>query len=274
MLVSLPMLPRGEVKMPMIWVAGLHRSGTSLLQFLVGALPGHVALGEISTLIASPQMIARAGDSFCSCGTSIAECSFWGELLPRLNGDGDYAPVLEHFEKYYPGQVPVDSSKDVAVLRQVPDVRVLFCVRDVREWSVSEGRQSVRGFLSWYRRNRELLAKVRDRDRLIVGYPELALRTEESFRRVAEFLGISDPPDCRNFGRAEHHAVHTAMKNQPEKMKGVLYDYRWYRETKWVVPWTLLPFVKKFNNDVVYGNLHTDLFVSTPYRRMESKRAN
>jgi hypothetical protein len=60
------------------------------------------------------------------------------------------------------------------------------------------------------------------------------------------------------------------MKNQPEKMKGVLYDYRWYREEKWVVPWTLLRFVKKFNNDVVYGNLGTDLFVSTPYRGMES----
>jgi hypothetical protein len=258
----------------MVFVAGLDRSGTSLLQFLVGALPGYVALGEILSLIGSPQAISRAGTSSCSCGTTIAECSFWGELVPRLKGDGSYAPVLEHFERIYPGQVPVDSSKDASVvLRQVPDSRVLFSIRDVRGWTVSQNRQNLLGFLCWYRGNRRLTAILRDRDHLVVGYSELALRTEQSFHRVAEFLGISDdPPDFRTFGSAEHHAVHVnRMKNQPEKMRTVAYDYRWFRETKWVMPWVLLPFVRSFNNDFVYGHVR-DLFESSPEQPVHGSR--
>jgi hypothetical protein len=251
----------------MVWVAGLHRSGTSLLHFLVGALPGYIALGEILSLIDNPDAIARADTSTCSCGSTIAACSFWGQLLPQLKGDGDYAPVIDHFRKRYPGQVAVDSSKDYrTVLTQMPDARVILCIRDVRAWAVSNQCQSVRGFVSWYRRNRALMNALKDRTYLTIGYGEATLRPDETFQRMADYLGIAEPPDWHGFGRAEHHAVHVnRMKDQPEKMAAIQYDYRWFTEKKWLIPSLLLPPVMKFNRQVVYGHVR-DMFQSSPQR--------
>ncbi len=250
----------------MIFVTGLHRSGTSLLHFLIGAAPGYVALGEISSLIRSSDNLAKAATSTCSCGTSILDCPFWGPLVPRLVGDGDYQPVLDHFRSCFPGKVPVDSSKHLTVLEQVPDATVVCSIRDVRGWCVSMGKPTLRGYMSWYKENLGLKRALAGRPYLMVGYDELVLRPDASMRRIAGFLGVCDPGSMLRFGGGEHHAVHAnRMKDQPAKMAAIRYDYRWFNDPRSRLPAFALPWVMKFNAENVYGYVHDD-FVASPYR--------
>lgn len=251
----------------MIFVTGLHRSGTSLLHFLIGAAPGYVALGEIDTFIRSRDNLAKAASSSCSCGATISNCPFWGGLLPNLKGDGDYAPVLEHFRSHFPGQVPVDSSKHLHVLDQVSDAKVVCSIRDVRGWCVSMGKPTLRGYLSWYKENLRLKRSLSSRPHLMVSYDELALRPEASIQRIGESLGVCEPEAMLRFSDAEHHAVHAnRMKDQPAKMAAIRYDYRWFNEPRARLPAVAVPWVMKFNADNVYGYVRDD-FVDSPYRK-------
>lgn len=253
-----------------IFVTGLHRSGTSLLHFLVGACPGYIALGEISTFISSRENLANASQGSCSCGVAITHCPFWSGVLPRLEGDGDYTPVLEHCRAHFPGRIPVDSSKHLCALERLPDARVLLSIRDVRGWSVSVGRPTVRGFRNWYRRNLELRNALEDRQYLMVSYDELALRPERSNRRLRSFLGAPAGTDAfrtGSFAGFEHHAVHVnQMKDQPAKMAAIQYDYRWFDDPRVTLPSLLLPRVMRFNRENVYGYVHDD-FVRSAYSR-------
>jgi len=248
----------------MVRVVGLHRSGTSLLQFLVGALPGYVALGEIRSLIESTSAIGHATESTCSCGNTIARCPFWGDIVRNLTGDGDYQPVLNRFVEMYPGRTIVDSSKGLEIPEGVSKAKVLLCIRDVRGWAVSHRRPTVRGFISWYTENRALIRKLADSEYLRVSYDELALRTEPALRRITDFLGVAPTPSPRiDFRNSEHHAVHVnKMKNDPAKMAGIRYDHRWLRDTRWSIAAAALPFVMKFNREQVYGTVPNE-FVET-----------
>lgn len=59
-----------------LFLGGLGRSGTTLLERLLGELPGVVALGEVVHLW---QRDLRDGDR-CGCGTRFGSCPFWREV--------------------------------------------------------------------------------------------------------------------------------------------------------------------------------------------------
>jgi len=264
-----------------VFVGGLHRSGTSLLQFLLGAHPGYAAVGEVYGLIQSgSRYLRRAGEVGCSCGVNADQCEFWGPLVPQLRraaqaADADrYGLFLRHFAAFFGnGAIPVDSSKDpraLRILNTMPDVEVevLFSIRDVRAWTVSVQRASeggrhgalgsVRTFWRWYRGNRRYMAALQGSGLrwLTVSHEELVLRPEPSLNRIMSFLGDSVRGDMLNFNQAGHHAVLVnRMKSNREKMNHLRYDHRWfYRSGQWMLPALLLPNVMKFNHAQVYGH--------------------
>ena len=244
----------------MIFVAGLPRSGTSLVHFLIGAHPRCVALGEVWGLISSAREIARASEVHCSCingKTPLPMCPFWGPLLPVLRGDGDYSPVLARVREVYGDRILVDSSKNLAVAQR--GAKILYVIRDVRAWATSTDRASIRGFLGWHRSNVSRIQALEDREWLLVSYDELSLAPMPSMRRICEFLELPFTEDLFEFGRGAHHAVkcNYAMKSNPRRMAGIEYDNRWFRSTDWQVPSLLLPHVMKFNREHVYGLVDT-----------------
>ncbi len=68
--------------MKVIYVAGYGRSGSTLLATLLGSAEGHVALGEVGTLLD----VQGWGRRTCSCGLRYHRCPFWGGF-PELEGD-------------------------------------------------------------------------------------------------------------------------------------------------------------------------------------------
>lgn len=66
--------------MTVVYVAGLGRSGSTLLARLLGQLPGWVAVGELHNVWRTGAPQERA-DELCGCGRSFAECAFWRSVL-------------------------------------------------------------------------------------------------------------------------------------------------------------------------------------------------
>ncbi|WP_412540584.1 sulfotransferase [Longispora sp. K20-0274] len=153
-----------------IFIGALGRSGTTLLERVLGQLPGVCALGEVVHLWDRDVR----DDERCACGSRFSRCEFWQEVgdrafggwhrldvprllelraavertryIPRLavrGGDAvaDYAwyyrRVYQAAAEVSGSEVVIDSSKHAALaycLRYSPevDLRVLHVVRDAR----------------------------------------------------------------------------------------------------------------------------------------------
>ncbi|MGW4957742.1 sulfotransferase [Nonomuraea sp. NPDC004186] len=71
-----------------IYLGGLGRSGTTLLERLLGELPGVVALGEVVHLW---ERSVLAGEP-CGCGVAFPDCPFWRQVGERAFGG--WSPAL------------------------------------------------------------------------------------------------------------------------------------------------------------------------------------
>jgi hypothetical protein len=154
-----------------LYLGGLGRSGTTLVERLLGELPGVVALGEIVHLWQRDIL----DDERCGCGAKFSACTFWKRVgerafggwgnvdvervqslrdtvertrhIPRLAATSGTAEVREYaglYARVYTAaaevagaEVVVDSSKHSAlahVLRFADDLdlRVVHVVRDAR----------------------------------------------------------------------------------------------------------------------------------------------
>ena len=69
-------------KVRVIYIAGMPRSGSTILGRLLGELPGAVHVGELG-LFTGPKFLADAG---CECRQSVAECGFWQAVFRRAGG--------------------------------------------------------------------------------------------------------------------------------------------------------------------------------------------
>lgn len=76
--------------MNIVYVASDTRSGSTMLDYLLGENPDIVSVGEIRFLHSH---VVRAGvghsyDWKCSCGETLSQCNFWGPLLQKYELEG------------------------------------------------------------------------------------------------------------------------------------------------------------------------------------------
>src|SRR4051794_27676515 len=69
--------------MRVLFLAGLGRSGTTLLERALGELPGVQPLGEVIHL----WQRSLVDDEPCGCGRAFSECEFWQGVGERAFGD-------------------------------------------------------------------------------------------------------------------------------------------------------------------------------------------
>ena len=78
-----------------VYVAGCDRSGSTLLNSLVGQVEGVVAVGELWAIWDR----AVRGDQLCSCSRRFSECDFWRAVDHEFGG---FADGLDEVLKYRP----------------------------------------------------------------------------------------------------------------------------------------------------------------------------
>ena len=131
-----------------VYIAGLSRVGSTMLDLVLGCNPKFIGLGEIFQVL-RPDMNRFERNEYCSCGKLTRDCSFWGVVKDSLKHEKRadlkkrYGHTLGVFESLYGADnILVDSSKLLNVLetvRELPDaeVKVIYLIRDVRAWTIS-----------------------------------------------------------------------------------------------------------------------------------------
>jgi hypothetical protein len=72
-----------------VFLGGLGRSGTTLLERMLGEVPGVCALGEVVHLW---QRDIRDNES-CGCGANFRDCGFWADIGERAFGGWDRVDI-------------------------------------------------------------------------------------------------------------------------------------------------------------------------------------
>jgi hypothetical protein len=76
---------------PVIYIAGSGRSGSTMLERVLGEIPGFANVGELIDLF---RHVARHGER-CGCGELFADCPFWTSVGKRAFGGWDTESVAE-----------------------------------------------------------------------------------------------------------------------------------------------------------------------------------
>ncbi len=76
---------------PVLYVAGMPRSGSTLLDLMLGQLPGHCDVGELFYL----WQAGPVRDQRCACGEVFSACPFWTEVGRVAFGGWDAVDVQE-----------------------------------------------------------------------------------------------------------------------------------------------------------------------------------
>jgi hypothetical protein len=267
-----------------VYIASLGHSGSTLLDLLLGGHPRFIGLGEIGDVIAPiGRDQPRNENPLCSCGQTAAECPFWSVVAHRIATAGEipvarrYEIVFETFDEQFGcDAVPVDSSKYLPRLEMLHrdlklDLRVLFLLKDVRAFTVSEldnrSRKRATGsdrrsigpigvFRRWHSHNHRM-QEFFHRERLRVfqlGYEELCLSPEAIARKICRFLDEEYQPSMLSLRDSRSHVIRgNRMRSQPEK-RALAYDNRWFHRRDWMLPALLFRQIMRYNREQVYSN--------------------
>ncbi|WP_199747625.1 sulfotransferase [Actinomadura sp. WAC 06369] len=91
-----------------LFIGALGRSGTTLIERLLGELPGTVSLGEVVHLW---ERGVGAGEQ-CGCGVPFPECPFWGKVGELAFGGWDAFDLAE----FRAAKDPVDRTRHIPAL--------------------------------------------------------------------------------------------------------------------------------------------------------------
>jgi hypothetical protein len=84
-----------------VYIAGDGRSGSTLLDRLIGAYPGVFSCGELGNLLQS----TASTDQFCACGCKAQSCGFWHGVLERWSSsvpdftEREYKSLQRRYER-------------------------------------------------------------------------------------------------------------------------------------------------------------------------------
>ncbi|MEQ6902477.1 sulfotransferase [Nocardioides sp. YIM 152588] len=81
--------------MKIVYIAGVGRSGSTLLERMLGAVPGSVNAGELNAVFSR----VAAQDQRCGCGEPFSACPFWAKVGDHaFGGWSEVAPRMAHLQ--------------------------------------------------------------------------------------------------------------------------------------------------------------------------------
>jgi len=265
----------------LIFIASLGRSGSTLLDLLLGANPAMVGLGEVWKTL----RLAGEDQHACTCGAPGLECPVWGAILegrrrtPDQSMGESYRALVARAREVHGDAVLVDSSKDLPVLAEVAGVmdkklQVLFLLKDVRAYAASAAdashdpaatavkgalrRSSFLRALQWYQRNRAFADYLREMGLTFMqlGYEELCFRPELILGKICEFAGVPFDATMLSPTTSNSHILRgNPMRWDATRRRAIIYDNRWFYRPRIQMLAATLPFVFSWNTDNVYRNI-------------------
>lgn len=238
-----------------VFILADKRSGSTLLDQLLGAHPRVTSLGEVIHLRAYATQDRTGYDPVhpldCSCGKRIEACEFWsatqerlGRPLADLNLTIKTGRSFRKFPRLFPSflyrnvgrdsmalydatgaDYLIDSSKDIfrfrAVYDYAPDrVIPLVLSRDYRAVAHSKqkrGRSLKDGVTGWTCTMRYIQELTRDIPTIRVRYEDLCKNPRIELDRILMDLDLDFSEDCLTRPEISHHIGGSPSKLDPTK---------------------------------------------------------
>ncbi|MEF8792409.1 sulfotransferase family protein [Thiohalorhabdus sp.] len=227
--------------MKIVYVTGLGRSGTTLLDILLNAHSQMQGVGEVHKLYGfahvlrnpNPQSVDSIGNT-CACGAAtIWDCPFWTavdaeltertgrglkdlrlEARDRATFERDNLDLFRAVQAVSGAAYVIDSSKRVTRLRWLlkhPEIEVvpIHVLRNPKGRASSVKRrkgQVFRPTVQYSYRSLRLFALLFNRPHLVVRYERLAAEPEAEMRRIMGYLGLDyEPAQVNDWANSAHH---------------------------------------------------------------------
>ena len=283
-------------KKKVVAIVSCPRSGSTLLELVLCAHSKCFGIGEAYLLFdPAKNRFDEVDQTRCTCNQIISECEFWKQFIIQLRSSGEesvyskYSLLLDHCKNNTQvDSVIIDSSKLLRSLEyweKMPDIdlRVLFLVKDVRSWTVSQQdsyrrsnqydffqllrkrglfaipsylrRTSIANYIYWYWKNRRYSKFISEHKipSIIVKYEDICLESKKTILRICDFIGFDFEKNMLDLENATSHNIFgNRMRFQSDKCKKISYDYRWFYKNDWLIPSLLLPLITRYNKRL-YG---------------------
>ena len=206
-----------------IFIIGMPRSGTSLVEQILASHPDVYGAGELEDLRRICTLGNQAGfpETLADLGADKLEIMA-GEYLARLRS---FDPDVKHISDKMPHNFVF-----VGMIRAMfPKATVIHCRRDPMDTCLSIYRKLFTGIHPYAYDLTELGQHYREYERLMdhwhmvlpgfvhdVRYEEVVADTEQQIRRILDLCGLDFHPDCLNFHETKR-AVMTASNAQVRK---------------------------------------------------------
>lgn len=218
--------------MKVLYIVGLGRSGSTLLDILLDAHSGIRSLGGVRRLV------HYATKHPCPCGApSFQSCSFWSEADRRLqekigrtlttvdvhNRDRGVfqqqnRAVFEAAAEAAGTEFVTDNSKSVSRLRRLMDqtdieVIPIHVLRDPRGRAQSLRKRKQQNYIptiTYSHRSLRLFALLYNRPHIVVDYDRLAADPEGELTLLMNRLGLEFEPAQLQWAEQAHHNIGSA----------------------------------------------------------------
>jgi tetratricopeptide (TPR) repeat protein len=208
-----------------IFIIGMPRSGTSLVEQILASHTEVTAAGELNDILKYAKEIADLVDSHNPYPHYLSELttdicnSIAQRYISRLND-------ISSSSRYVTNKMPHNFLVLGLISKLFPQARLIHCRRDSRDTCVScffqnftHGHHyatSLETLGAYYRQYEKLMShweKVIDRPVITIQYEELVADQESQTRRLLDFLDLPWDDRCLNFYNNER-VIHTASYDQ------------------------------------------------------------
>jgi tetratricopeptide (TPR) repeat protein len=211
----------GVVTRVPIFIVGMPRSGTSLMEQVLASHPSVCGAGESGRM---QSLVAEFGDAYPACLNAISREQL-GSLATRYLG-----LLPAHGARHVTDKTPYNFLHLGLIHAMFPEARIIHCRRDPVDTCISvyatwfaqgnEFSYDVRELARYYRAYAKLMEHWRGvlpaRVLLEVEYEKLVQNFADEARRVVEFCGVPWTDACLAFHQTER-SVQTASKHQVRK---------------------------------------------------------
>lgn len=231
--------------MRVIYIVGMGRSGSTLLDLLLDAHSNVRSLGGVR------RMTRALHGTDCACGAAPQiECEFWRDVDQQLYGElekidpesRDSATFRRHNVALFEAAARVagtdfvvDSSKSVSRLRRLLtetdlDVYPIHIVRDPRGYAYSQSKRKSRRLTpawSYVGRSLRTYGLLHGRTHAMVEYEHMVQDTKQCLRQLMARLGSAYEPTQLDWARQVHHNVGGGAVLKRTKDSTIRFDKAW-----------------------------------------------
>jgi len=235
--------------MKVIYIVGMGRSGSTLLDILLDAHNQVQALGGVRRLAHYVQKHP------CPCGApSFWECDFWSRVNQELqsqygrnlmdlainnrnkaNFRKDNLLLFKTASEVGGAPYITDNSKSAGRLMQLmehPEIEVIpvHVIRDPRGRAQSLRKRKNQSYIptfSYTHRSLRLYRLLRDREHIVVNYDKLAKDPEGQLIKLMHRLDLEFEPDQLNWAEKAHHNIGAADVLRKTESSAIRPDNAW-----------------------------------------------